>query len=73
MKVPYFVPCINTDDRKKVLKALSNQWLTNGPFLEEFEFKFRKYVHTNYSIGVGSATQALHLSLREELEVLAQS
>ena len=64
MKIPYFVPWISTADKKRVLQALQKRWLTNGPFLEEFESKFQKYIQTNYSIGVGSATQALHLSLR---------
>ncbi len=64
MKVPYFVPWINNNDRKNVSKALLNRWLTNGPFLKEFESKFNKYLQTNYSIGVGSATQGLHLSLQ---------
>jgi len=64
MKVPYFVPLITKDDKKNVLKSLDQRWLTNGPFLKKFERKICQYVGTKYSVGVGSATHALHLSLR---------
>jgi len=64
MKVPYFVPWINEEDRKSVQASLKQRWLTNGPFLQKFENKFSKYIGTNFSLGVGSATQALHLALR---------
>ena len=64
MKVPYFVPWINRDDRKNVQKSLEQRWLTNGPILKKFEKKFGQYIDVKYSAGVGSATQALHLSMR---------
>ena len=64
MKVPYFVPRITKDDKKNVLKSLDQRWLTNGPFLKKFEQKICQHVGTKYSVGVGSATHALHLSLR---------
>ena len=64
MKVPFFVPWINNDDKKAVLKTLDQRWLTNGPNLKKFEENFHNFIGTKYSIGVGSATQALHLALR---------
>ena len=64
MKVPYFEPWISSADKNFVLKALNQRWLTNGPFLEKFENQFNQYIKTRYSIGVGSATHALHLVLR---------
>lgn len=64
MKIPYFVPWITPQDKKSVLKALDQRWLTNGPILKKFEEKFKQFIDTKYSSGVGSATQALHLSLR---------
>jgi dTDP-4-amino-4,6-dideoxygalactose transaminase len=63
MKVPYFEPWISNDDKNYVMKSLNQRWLTNGPFLHKFENKFKQYIQTNYSIGVGSATHALHLVL----------
>ena len=64
MKVPYFVPWINNEDKKNVQKSLEQRWLTNGPILKKFENKFEQYIGIKYSAGVGSATQALHLSMR---------
>ena len=64
MKVPYFQPWITDNDKKNVIKALSQRWLTNGPFLSKFENKFQDYIHSKYALGVGSATHALHLSNR---------
>src|SRR5690348_12995859 len=63
MKIPYHVSWITNDDKKAMLRALNNRWLTNGPILESFENQFSKYVRIPYSIGVSSATHALHLSL----------
>jgi perosamine synthetase len=64
MKVPYFVPWINKNDKNFVLRALDQRWLTNGPFLTKFETKISKFIGTKYSVGVGSATHALHLSVK---------
>ena len=64
IKVPFFEPTISQHDKNSVLDALTQRWLTNGKYLQKFESKFRRYINSKYSIGVGSATQALHLSLR---------
>ena len=64
MKVPYFEPWITIDDQKFVLNALKRRWLTNGPFLKQFESNFSKFINSKYASGVGSATQALHLSTK---------
>lgn len=64
MKVPYFVPWITQEDKKAVIKVLNQRWLTNGPTLKKFEEKFSKFVGCRYSIGVGSATHALHLAVK---------
>jgi perosamine synthetase len=64
MKIPYFIPSINEQDKKFVSNALGQRWLTNGPMLKKFEKKFSKTVRTKYAMGVNSATSALHLSLR---------
>jgi perosamine synthetase len=64
LKVPYFSPWINNDDKKAVLNALNHRWLTDGPMLKKFERKFASYIKSKFAIGTGSATQSLHLSLR---------
>jgi len=64
MKIPYYSPWITKNDESYMLKALHQRWLTNGPFLKKFENKISNILKCKYSSGVGSATQALHLSLR---------
>ena len=64
MRVPYFLPWITNEDKKTVVQALDQRWLTNGPFLKKFEKGICNFLGTKYALGVGSATQALHLSLR---------
>jgi len=64
MNVPYFTPWITEQDKKNVLKALNQRWLTNGPFLKKFESKAKQFLGSKYAIGVGSATHALHLSVK---------
>jgi perosamine synthetase len=64
MKIPFFKPEITPSDKKYVLKAMSQRWLTNGPMLKKFESKINTFIGTKFSIGVGNATQALHLSLK---------
>ena len=37
MKIPYFIPSINKQDKKYVSNVLEQRWLTNGPMLKKFE------------------------------------
>jgi perosamine synthetase len=64
LKIPYFEPWITKEDKKAVSESLDQRWLTNGPILKKFEDKFAKTIKVKNSIGVGSATQALHLSAK---------
>ena len=64
MKIPYFIPSIDQNDKRAVSKALSQRWLTDGPFLKKFEGRFKNFIKTKYAIGTNSATSALHISLR---------
>lgn len=64
MKIPYFKPWISSQDKKSVLDALNQRWLTNGPKLKKFEKDFSQFIETKFSIGVSSATHALHLAVR---------
>ena len=64
MKIPFFKPWLTDVDKKNVKKIMNQQRLTNGPTLKKFESKISDFIKTKYSLGVGSATHALHLSLR---------
>ena len=63
IKVPFIVPEVTDDDKKEILSVLSQNLLTDGPKLREFEKKFSKFCGSKYAIGVSSATAGLHLSL----------
>jgi len=63
LKIPFFKPWINKNDKKSVVDALEQRWLTNGPNLEQFEKKFNHILKSKHSIGVSTATHGLHLSL----------
>ena len=64
MKIPFFIPWINDEDKSMVNLALDQRWLTNGKYLKQFETKIKKFVGTNYAVGVSNATQALHLAVK---------
>jgi len=64
MKVPYFVPWLNQQDKKMVQQAMEQRWLTNGPILKRFERKICSFINSKYAIGVSNATSALHLAVK---------
>jgi dTDP-4-amino-4,6-dideoxygalactose transaminase len=64
MKVPYFIPWINSHDKKTVLNSLGQRWLTNGIYQKKFENNTKKFIGSKFASAVGSATQGLHLSTR---------
>jgi len=49
---------------KSILDVLDSSWFILGKKVEEFEKNFAKYIGVKYAIGVGSGTEALHLSLK---------
>ena len=51
MKVPYYVPWITESDKKSVLNALDQRWLTNGPILKKFESKISNFIGTKFGPG----------------------
>lgn len=50
------------EDIAIVNKVLKSNFLTQGPYVKNFENKFSKTVNCNYSIAVNSGTSALHLA-----------
>ena len=57
--IPYGRHSINDADIKAVVKALSSDWLTTGPLVEDFEAALEKVVGAP-CISVSSGTAALH-------------
>ena len=64
IKIPFFLPYVDSKDITEIKKAASAQFLTNGPKLDIFEQKFKKFTKSKYAIGVSNATAALYLSLK---------
>ena len=64
IKIPFFLPYVDSKDITEIKKAASSIFLTNGPKLDAFEKKFKKFTKSKYAIGVSNATAALYLSLK---------
>jgi len=64
MKIPFFVPEVNNEDKKIILKSLDSSYLTDGPELKKFEKRFAKFTNSRFAVGVSNATSALLLSLK---------
>lgn len=64
MMIPVAKPLISKNAQKYVKRALKSGWVSSkGPFVEEFEKKFARFVGTKYAISTNSGTAALHLAL----------
>ncbi|HLH71976.1 MAG TPA: DegT/DnrJ/EryC1/StrS family aminotransferase [Chloroflexota bacterium] len=69
MRVPFVdlkaqYATINNEIVKEVMTVLKGMNLLLGPNVTAFETEFAAYCQTQYAIGVGSGTDALHLALR---------
>ena len=58
----YSKQTISKKDIKSVTKILKSNFLTQGPTIEKFENKIKKFVKSKYAVAVNSATSGLHLS-----------
>ena len=43
MKIPYGLHYINQNDINSVIKALKEDWITQGPIIKDFEKKYVKF------------------------------
>ena len=53
---------IDSSDIRQVINTLKSDWLTQGPKVNMFENKLKKFLKCKYSLAVNSGTAALHLS-----------
>lgn len=60
----FFEPYLDAQDKNEIKRALSFKYLTNGPKLEEFKNKFKKFTNTKFTIGVSNITSVLYLPLK---------
>ena len=62
MNLGYGRQTINQDDIDAVVEVLNSDWLTQGPFVEQFENALGEKVGGDYVCAVSSGTAALHLA-----------
>lgn len=60
--IPYGRQFISEEDKEAVLKALTSDFLTQGPEITKFENAFADYIGAKYAVAVSNGTAALHLS-----------
>jgi perosamine synthetase len=63
MDIRLFKPSVGKEELANIKDVFDRAWLGLGPKVAEFESEWSKYIGVNMSIGVNSATAALHLSL----------
>jgi UDP-4-amino-4,6-dideoxy-N-acetyl-beta-L-altrosamine transaminase len=59
--IPYGKQFITNEDIDAVIEALKSDYLTQGPYIKEFEDNFAKYVGSKFAVAVSNGTAALHL------------
>ena len=63
MNIRLFKPSIGQEELENIKKVFDREWLGLGPMVSKFESKWTEYIGCKMSIGVNSATAALHLAL----------
>ncbi len=63
-KIPLSEPNITGNELKYVTEAIRSTWIsTKGMFVDKFEDKIAKYVHSKYAIACQNGTAGLHIAL----------
>jgi len=63
MEVRLFKPCVGEEELENIRSVFDRAWLGLGPLVGQFEKEWSEYIGVRSSIGVNSATAALHLAL----------
>jgi perosamine synthetase len=56
-------PCYDEDHYEAVNRVIKSNRLFNGPELKAFEKRFCEFTGSEFTVGLGNATQGLHLAL----------
>lgn len=62
--IPLCRPSIGPEELKKIQEVLDSGWLTHGPYNEEFEELFSKYIEVNHAQTINSCASALFIVLK---------
>jgi|WetSurMetagenome_2_1015567.scaffolds.fasta_scaffold141834_2 perosamine synthetase len=63
MNIRLFKPCLGEEELKNIKDSFDRAWIGLGPKVSEFENEWSKYIGCKSSIGLNSATAALHLAI----------
>jgi len=60
--IPYARQYLDDDDIQAVIEVLKGDYLTTGPYINQFEREFALKVGAGYAVAVSSGTAALHIA-----------
>ena len=63
MNIRLFKPAVGKEELANIAESFERSWIGLGPNVAELESQWAKYIGVNYSVGLNSATAALHLAL----------
>ncbi len=61
--IPIAIPSFDDEELELVNESIRSGWITQGPFVQEFEKLFGQHHGVNYAVATSSCTTALHLML----------
>ncbi len=64
IKIPLFRPNITKEDFLNIKKVLKSGQLSRGPFVEQFEQEFAKFVGCRFAVAVNSGTSGLDICMK---------
>lgn len=62
-KISVGQPQIGKPEKDNVLECLQSGWITQGPYVEQFERAFADFIGVDHAVAVCNGTAALHLML----------
>ncbi len=62
-QIPITKVLIDDAEMRAVIEPLKSGWLVQGPYVAEFEEKFRAYTGAGHAVATTSCTTALHIAL----------
>ncbi|MBQ9207599.1 MAG: DegT/DnrJ/EryC1/StrS aminotransferase family protein [Treponema sp.] len=63
IKVPFFRPSFDDEEKKAVCEVIDSLWLTTGKVTHDFETEFAEYVGCSHALAVNSNTSGMILAM----------
>ena len=63
IKVPFFRPSFDDDEKKAVCEVIDSGWLTTGKVAHDFELEFANFVGSKHALAVNSNTSGMILAM----------